>query len=174
MASGDTMVVFTARNAEFPDEDWASSGLILVASSDEPDDEVPTVNFDPGGSPNEHAEFMGTWPDHYDSGGLNVTIIWSARGAASGVVRWEVAFKRYSSTTDTDTKAYNSPVSGNFTAPSVDGELDYATIAVTRAEADNIQPNQPFRMRLTRDAADAADTMNGNDAELIAIEIRES
>jgi hypothetical protein len=173
MASGDSLFSFVALDFEPPDDLYPQLIFTLVASSDEPDDYVPMLAFDP--STNEYADFASVMPRNYGGGGLDVTIIWSS-GTASGVVRWEVAFKSFTDDVDDlDTKTFATANSGNFTTASAAGELDYALITFTDgAQIDNIAAGEYFRMRVNRDAADAADTMNGNDAELIAIEIRES
>jgi hypothetical protein len=39
---------------------------------------------------------------------------------------------------------------------------------------DSVAVGEYFRLTVTRDSADAADTMNSNDAELIAVYLRET
>lgn len=174
MASGDTLVVFTALHNEPPDADFATPDVILVASADEPDDRVPVLDFDPGAT-NEHAEFAGIMPRHYGGGGLTVTLIW-ASDATTGNCRWEVAFKSFTDDVDDlDSKVFAAANSVNDATASAAGELAYTEITFTDgADMDSVAAGEYFRMRVTRDSADALDTMDSNDAELVAVEIRET
>ena len=174
MASGDTLVVFTAHDNEPPDADFATLDQILVASADEPDDLIPVLDFDPGAT-NEHADFAGVMPRHYAGGGITVTLIWSS-GATTGNVKWDMAFKSVTDDADDlDTKVYAAVNTVTATTASAAGEADYAPITFTDgADMDSVAAGEYFRMRVTRDSADAADTLNSNDAELIAIEIKET
>jgi len=175
MASGDTLVVFGALHNEPPDADFATLDTILVASADEPDDLIRVLDFDPGAT-NEHAEFSAVMPRHYaGTTGITVTLIWSS-DATTGNVKWDVAFKSVTDDADDlDTKVYAAVNTVTATTATVAGEADYAAITFTDgADMDSVAVGEYFRMRVTRDSADAADTMNSNDAELIAIEIKET
>jgi hypothetical protein len=174
MASGDTLCVFFANDNEPPDADYATLDTILVASADEPDDYIPVLDFDPGAT-NEHAEFGGFMPRHYGGGGITVTLIWSS-DATSGAVKWNVALKSVTDDADDlDTKVYAAANTVTATTANAAGEADYAAITFTDgADMDSVAVGEYFRMRVTRDSADAADTLNSNDAELICVEIKET
>lgn len=174
MSSGDTLLAFTALQGEPPDADAAALSMILVASSDEPDDMVPVWAFDDGAT-NENIEFAGVMPRHYGGGGLTVTLIWSS-GQTTGVARWEIAFKSFTDDADDlDSKAYAAANAVNATTASAAGELAYDTITFTDgADMDSVAAGEYFRMRVNRDSADTGnDTLTG-DAELVAIEIQET
>lgn len=166
MASGDALFVFRPHDNEPTDADYATQDTILTASSDEPDDVVMVLDFDPG-STQEYASFSGYMPDHYDAGGVTLTIVWSS-DATSGNVKWDAAFKSFTDDADDiDSKAYAAVNTTTVATASAAGEPDYATITFTDgADMDSVAAGEYFRLTITRDSADAADTMNSNDAEL--------
>lgn len=174
MASGDALLLFRAHDNEPPDADYATLDTILVASSDEPDDVVPVLDFDPGAT-NEHAEFSGILPANYGGGGLTVTLVW-ASDATTGNVKWDVAFKSFTvDVDDIDSKAYAAIQTATEATASAAGELQYTDVTFTDgAQMDSLAAGEYFRMRVTRDSADAADTMDSNDAELVAAYITET
>jgi hypothetical protein len=177
MASGDSLVQWFPRDAELPDADAAELGFKLVASADEPDDHLMLVDFDPGGSPNEHCEFSAIMSRQYGGGGITVWFQWMSQTATTGDVRWEIAFKSFTDDVDNlDTKAYASAQGGYFpTDTFFAGRATIDSLAFTDgAQMDNIAAGEYFRMRLTRDAADSGDTMNSDDARLLRIDIRET
>lgn len=174
MASGDSLLVFTALDNEPPDADFATRDDILTTSTDEPDDLIPVLDFDPGAT-QEYAVFSSVMPRHYDGGGITVTLYWSCE-ATSGNVKWDVAFKSFSDDADSLlTKVYAAVNTVTDAVASAARELAYSTITFTDgADMDSVAVGEYFRMLVTRDSADAADTVNSNDAELVAIEIRET
>ena len=172
MASGDTLCVFLPHSAIPGDADAATFDTILTASADEPDSIVPVLDFDPGAT-EEHIYFSGVMPRNYDGGGVTVTIGWSS-DATSGNVIWGVAFKSVSDDADDlDSKAFAAPNESSADATaSAAGEVAYTTITFTDgADMDSVAAGELFRLRISRDAA--SDDATG-DAELLAVEIRET
>lgn len=174
MASGDPLIYWNALANEPPDADYATLDTILTASTDEPDDVVPVLDFDPGAT-QEFASFSGVMPANYGGSGVTVTLIWSS-DATTGNVKWDAAFKSFTDDADDiDAKAYASVNTTTVTTASAAGEPDYATITFTDgADMDSVAAGEYFRFTVTRDSADAADTMNSNDAELWAVAIKET
>lgn len=175
MASGDALCVFRAMDNEPPDADYATLDTVLTTSADEPDDVVPVLDFDPGAT-NEFAAFSAVMPEHYAGGGLTVTVIWMSESTGSENVKWDAAFKSFTSETDNvGSKSYatiQTVTAANNTTSRV---ISFDDIAFTDgAQMDSIAKNEYFRFTIERDSADAADTMNSNDAELIAIYITET
>jgi len=84
MASGDTLVVFRAVDGEPPDADAAAINARLSLGSDEPDAVQYVVDFDDGAT-NEFMFFTGFNPNHYDGGGITVTLIWFSEAATTGL-----------------------------------------------------------------------------------------
>ena len=173
MASGDTLLIFTALHNEPPDADFATLDTILTTSTDEPDDYVPVLDFDPG-STQEYASFAAHMPRHYGGGGLTVTLIWTSE-ATSGDVKWDVAFKAFADSSNLLSSTYAAVNTVTTTTDGTARDINTSEITFTDgADMDSVAAGEYFRMLVTRDGADAADTMNSNDAELISIEIRET
>ena len=164
MASSETLVSINALNNEPPTSAFATLDTRVG---------IPILDFDAATA--EDAEFGLFMPRHYDGGGLTVTIGWMASTATSGNVKWNLAMKSVSDDADDlDTKAYAAANTVTATTASASGEVDYADITFTDgSDMDSIAAGEYFRMKLTRDAADAADTMSG-DAELVFIRIKET
>lgn len=175
MASGDTLVVFTALHNVPGDADYATLDTFLTASADEPDSYVPVLDFDPGAT-EEYAYFYGVMPRNYGAGGLTVTLGWSS-DATSGNVIWGVAFKSVTDDADDlDSKAFAAPnESAADATASAAGEVAYTTITFTDgADMDSVAAGEYFWLEVHRSSADASDTLNSNDAELHFIEIKET
>ena len=170
MASGDTLATFFANNDEPPDTNPAT----LDTRGGAANAQQLVLDFDAG--TDESAEFSGFMPRHYGAAtGITVTIMWAASSATSGDCIWDVSFKSYTDDVDDlDTKVFAAVNSVTATAASASGEVDYVTITFTDgADMDSIAAGEFFRMRITRDADNASDTMTG-DAELVSIEIQET
>ncbi len=173
MASGDALCVWRAMDNEPPDADFATLDTILTASADEPDDVVPVLDFDPGAT-QEYAAFSAVIPEHYGGGGLTLTLMWSS-DATTGNVKWDAAFKSFTvDVDDLDSKQYAAIRTATEATASAAGEVQYTDIAFTNAQIDGLLKNEYFRLTITRDSADAGDTMNSNDAELIAVYLTET
>lgn len=165
MASGNTLIVFTPNGAEFP----ASAYATLDVRNNHPCLDFDTTNT-------ESAFFTGVMPQSYsDATGVTVYIHWAAASATSGTIGWLVAFERNGDgqSITTDDFATNQPTSSNaVTVPASSGTIDITSIAVTKgANMDSVVAGDMFRIRIQRDIAN--DTASG-DAELYAVEIRET
>ena len=174
MASGDALCVWTALSNEPPDADYATLDAILTASADEPDDVIPVLDFDPGAT-QEYASFSDVMPEHYGGGGVTLTLMWSS-DATSGNVKWDAAFKSFTvDADDMDSKQYAAVNTATEATANAAGEIQYTDITFTDgADMDSVAKNEYFRLTITRDSADGADTMNSNDAELIAVYLTET
>jgi len=170
MASLDTLVAFTAQAALLPATRYATFDTFADGST--PTLTHIVLDFDPGAT-TEFADFIGVMPGQYDgSSAIEVVLHWSS-DATSGAVKWDVAFKSVTDDADDlDTKSFAAIQTVTPTTASAAGEVDYAVIDFTNAQADGVGANEMFILRVERDSADAADTMNSNDAELHSIEIR--
>ena len=164
MASGDTLCVFTPLGAEFPAANYAT----LDTRNNH-----PVLDFDE--TIGETAYFTDIMPQHYSNAtGVTVFIHHAATSAVTGTIGWLIAFERMGDG-GTDLDADSFAASQTVTAETVDaaaGVMDVASVAVTAgANMDSVVAGDTFRVSLTRDVA--VDTAAG-DAELIAIEIRET
>lgn len=172
MASGDTLVVLTALNNSPPATRYATFDTFSDGST--PALTHPVLDFDPGAT-TEFADFICVMPRHYGGGGLTITVGWSS-DATTGNVKWDIFLKSVTDDADDlDTKAFAAANSVTATTATAAGEVDYAAITFTDgADMDSIAAGEMFILRLERDSADAADTMDSNDAELHFIEIKET
>lgn len=164
MASGQTLVVLpTVANvppaASFATFDTRNRHVV--------------VDFD--AASNESAVFPAVLPRSYQGGGITATLVWAASTATSGVCRWLAAFERLQDeTTDIDSDSFGASQPINANAPAISGTPQYSEIAFTDgAQIDGILAGEAFRLKITRDATNAADTMAG-DAELLRVELRET
>lgn len=163
MASGDTLLVFMPLANEPPATNYAT----LDARN-----QHPTLDFD--GATNESAVFSGIMPRHYGGGGVTVYIHYAMTTETSGDIDWDVAFERIGDQQqDIDSDGFASVQSvDNTTVPGTSGNVDIVSIAFTDgAQMDSVAVGESFRLKITRDAA--SDTSTG-DAELVALELKET
>ena len=177
MASGDTLVIFPATSGVPGDADYATLDTILTASTDEPDNVIPVLDFDPGAT-NEFAYFTAVMPSTYaGTTGITVTLVWSASATATtGNCIWNVAFKSVTDDADDlDSKVFAAPNAVTDATASVNGEVVYSNITFTDgADMDSVAAGEVFWMEVSRDAANASDTLTGDDAELHMIIVKET
>lgn len=163
MASGDTLLIFTPLQNEPPASNYATLDIR---------NQHPVLDFD--ASTNEDAVFRGVMPRNYGGGGLTVYIHYAMSSATSGDVDWDVAFERIGDQQqDIDADGFAAANSvDNTTVPGTSGNVDIVSVTFTDgADMDSIAAGEAFRIKITRDAA--SDTASG-DAELIAVEIKET
>ena len=170
MAALDTLGVWTAASGVPPTTRFAT--LDTFISGDTPTQEFLVLDFDPG-STTEFADFTGVMPGQYNgTDALEVVLHWSS-DATTGNVKWDVAFKRVTDDgDDLDSVVFDTIQTVTSATANVAGELSYSVIDFTNAEADGLQPNEVFFIRVERDSADGDDTMDSNDAELHTMELR--
>lgn len=165
MASGNTLVTFAATDNHPPASAYATPD---VRNSH------PVLDFDAG--VDESAIVSAVLPRHYAGGGLTVTLIWMASSATTGNVIWNAAIERLEDEgTDLDADSFAAAqAAAAAAAPATNGALQYTTITFTSgAQMDSLAVGEAFRLKITRDADHASDTMAG-DAELLAVEIKET
>lgn len=164
MASGQTLLVFTAQ-----------SGVPPASSFAQLDTRNNHLVWDFDAATAETIDFEALLPRNYGGNGLTVALVWSAATATSGDTRWLVSFERHQAdATDIDSDNFATAQAVNATAPTTNGARSYDTIAFTDgAQIDSLAVGESFRLRVQRDATNAADTMVG-DAELARIEIKET
>lgn len=165
MASGNTLCVFTPLHNEPPASIYALLGSRNAH---------PTLEFD--AATDWQAVFSGVLPRNYNGNGLTITLVWMGASATSGNVIWTATIERIADGGhDLDADSWGTTVTATAAAASAtSGKTTYTTIALTSgAQMDSLAAGEAFRLLITRDADNAADTMTGN-AQLIRVEIRET
>lgn len=164
MASGNTLLSFGVQANEAP-----SSG---AATYDTRNSEW-VLDFD--AATDEAFIAKAVLPRHYAGGGITVYIHWSATSATSGDVVWGVQFERIGEgQQDIDADSFATAATVTATAPGTSGNVDIASVAFSNGTAiDSIAVGELFRIKVYRDADNAADTMTG-DAELLYVELKET
>jgi hypothetical protein len=131
---------------------------------------IGVLEFDASSA--ESAVFVGIIPEGADfTTGIKVRIVWMGATATSGNVIWTSAFER--GTTDLDTDDFATGIDSSASAASgTSGIVTITSIDHSGSQIDSAVAGDPFRLKITRKAADASDTMTG-DAQLISVEIQQ-
>jgi hypothetical protein len=152
-----TYAVFTAEHNQPP----ATAFATLDTRNS-----IAVLDFDD--TTDESAVFVGIIPEAASLGsGLNMRLHWMATTATSGNVVWDVSLERM--TTDLDSDSFDTIASGTAAANGTSGILTVTEITLTTI--DSVTAGDGFRLKVTRDANNASDTMTG-DAELVVCEVR--
>ncbi len=163
MATGDSLLVFRPQDSE---------PLTSNSATFDTRNSHPVLDFDD--TTNESAVFRAVMPQHYDAGGVTVYLHYAMTTAESGDIDWDVAFERIGDQQqdiDSDSFAAVNSVD-NTTVPATSGNVDIVSVAFTDGvDMDSVAAGELFRLKVTRDAV--SDTASG-DAELVAVEIRET
>jgi hypothetical protein len=163
MASGDTLATFEPAHGIPP----TSNGATL----DQTGLDALVLDFDD--STSETIYFTGIMPGQYDgTTGLTVVLHWKfTTFVGSQTCDWEVSFYRVADDADSyESATFAAAQTVLATEASLTGELDYASINFTNAQADGVQPNERFILRVVRDASGG--TASPGDAELAGVEIK--
>lgn len=150
MASGDTLHDWGPMSAEFPTSNWASIDLR---------NNHPVLDFDK--DTDEAVYFTGVLRSNYAGGGITVKLHCSADGITANNFVMTVDFERIGSgSQDTDSDGFTgSPGTATTAVPGTDGHVTVVSIARTDgAQIDSIAAGELFRIKVTRDADNAADT----------------
>jgi hypothetical protein len=173
MASGDTLLILSPRDYTPPATIYAT--LDTVTGTSTPVEAFEVLDFDD--TTQEYADFHGlVMPANYATGGITLTIFYSAAEAATDVVKWEAAFRRVADDAedlDTTAHTYDYNVVED-TAPSVIGEVAYASITFTNgADMDSVVAGEMFTLRVSRNPSTGGTDVTG-DASIHAIRISET
>ena len=162
MAAGDPLISFTAAHYTPHETTPATFNQSL--------DNVGVLDFDD--ATDEYAYFLGVMSGAYDgTSAIDVVLGWKfSTYVGSQTCDWEAAWCRV----DDDGQSIESLTFATAqvvlaTEAGTTGELDYATIAFTNAQADGIQPNEMFVLRVMRDSSGG--TASPGDAELAFINV---
>lgn len=126
----------------------------------------PVLDFD--AAADESAIFTDVLPADYSGAGIRIYLYWAASTAVAGDVVWNAAIERIDlSSLDIDADGFAAVKAATTTAPATSGMVVRTTINFSDgAEMDSLAAGELFRLKVTRDADNVADTMAG-DAELL-------
>lgn len=162
MAAGETLISMDVR---FNTPPPSNAATFFTRNS------RPILRFDP--DTDSHAIFPAIMPKSYTGNGVDVILYWMSDQTA-GNVMWAASFEACSpSGHDLDNDDFAQEQSQAGTAPSTSGVLTYTTISFADGvQMDSVMAGMPFRLRVTRDADNSADTCTGQ-AQLLFVEVRE-
>lgn len=166
MASGNTLCIFLPQDATFPASNYATPDLRNTH---------PVLDFD--GSTDEEAYFEGHLPNNYAGGGLTVDLYISFSSATSGNSRWQADFERQNAGgSDLDADSFSGTFQSAGGVPNgTSGITTKVSIALSNAQIDSLAANEPFRLKIRRDADGTSGTDDvTTDAELHRVVIRET
>jgi len=151
-----TLLIFTPDQGQPPASSFATFDTR---------NSVLVLDFDP--LADESIVFIGCVPTNATlTSGLKVRINWTASTATSGACIWSVEFERMN--TDIDADSFATAATGTTTTNGTSGVPNVTEITITTI--DSLAAGEFFRLRITRDADAAGDTMAG-DAELISVAV---
>ena len=164
MASGDVLCWLHPYGSEPPSAAYATQDTR---------NGHPVLDFQD--TTDEAAVWTAYLPANYAGGGLTVIVEWAATTATTGVTRWDVSIERIdASSLDIDADSFASAQSVDGTAPGTSGQVLYSSVGFTSgAQMDSLAAGELFRLKLSRDANHANDTMAG-DAEVLGVTIKET
>ncbi len=152
-----TYAVFTPRDNQPPATNFAT---LDTRNS------IAVLDFD--ATTDESAVFLSVIPEAASLGsGLKIRLAWTATAATSGACVWDASLERLN--TDIDSDSFDTIASVTTTTSATSGIPNSSEITLTTI--DSVTAGDGFRLKITRDANNASDTMTG-DAELIAVEVR--
>jgi hypothetical protein len=129
---------------------------------------VAVLDFDD--ATDEAAVFVSVIPQAATlSSGIKVRIFWAASTATSGDCVWSAEFEDTSGH-DIDSDGFDTATTATTTTSGTSGVVNVTEITCTTI--DSLAAGDAFRVKISRDANDAADTMTG-DAELVAVELQQ-
>jgi len=164
--TGDTLVVFTPLAATFPTSNYATPDLR---------NNHPVLDFD--GATDEEAYFEGVLPAHYNGGSLVIDLYVALTSATTGSFRFQTDVERMNDGgPDLDADSFSGSFqSAGGSASATSGIPTKISITHTTAQIDSLAANEPFRLKVRRDADGTSGTDDiATDAELVRIVVREA
>lgn len=164
MASGDTLLVLTPLGSEPTATNFPAIGVRNLH---------PVLAFDQ--TTDESCTWHAVMPHHYGGGGVTISIV-SVAVPTTGNVIWNTAFERIGAAQqDIDADGFaTANASAASAVNGTSGNTIVTTVAHTAgAQMDSVVADELFRLKLTRNAASASDTVAG-DVQVVAVYIRET
>ena len=171
MASGDTLYILTGHCGSPPSTNFATPDIIEGADGDAKEN-FPVYDFD--ADADEYMDYHRTMPEHYDGGGITITVIHFCLGDNSNPWKVGIAFRAMkddADDADTTDHAYDFNTADMNPAGTA-GELGYDDVTFTNgADMDSVVAGDAFILRVMRDISE--DGMTG-DASVYQIHIKET
>jgi hypothetical protein len=129
-------------------------------------DNLAVLQFSQG-SPIKEARFVGVIPDNANlvTGTLLVRTEFCTVTASTGVCRWGAQIKKLSTLSYAASGGVNVTVSGTPNRTTMIG-------AITLPAIDSLVAGDAFDLRIFRESNNVADTMTGDSAQLLTVEVR--
>lgn len=166
MASGNSLIFFTVHANEPPASNYATFDTRNSHA---------VLDFDD--TTDEAAVFTGVLPRNYAGGGITAYVHYAMTSATTGKVRWEASIERIGDgSQDIDADGFASAQGVNVAAvDGTSGNVDIAAIAFTNgAQMDSIAVGESFRIKIERKPSDTTNDTATGDAELLAVELKET
>lgn len=156
MASGDVIascLTHVPPTSAFATPDTTATGVLVYEFDDDTTETMQWLCYMGGG-------YDGT-------SNIKVILPWKfATFVGSQTCDWEVSFYRLADDADSiESFTYATAQTTLATEATATGEFDYASITFTNAQADGVQPNEYFMLKVVRDATGG--TASPGDAQLI-------
>jgi hypothetical protein len=164
MASGNTLITLNPYNNEPPAATYATLDIR---------NGHPCLDFD--AAADEIAIFTAIMPRIYGGAGVTVYLHLTDTNDTNAAHKsyWDVSFERMTAQ-DIDADGFAAVQSGNIAPNGTSGIPVVLSIGFTDgAQMDSVAAGELFRIMVTRDANNGSDDW-ANDAELLAIEIKET
>lgn len=164
--TGDTLIVFTPVAATFPSSNYATPDLR---------NNHPVLDFD--GATDEEVFFEGVLPAFYSGGSIVIDLYVALTSATTGSFRYQTDFERINDGgPDLDADSFSGTFqSAGGTASGTSGIPTKISITHTTAQIDGLTANEPFRLKVRRDADGTSGTDDiATDAELVRVVVREA
>jgi hypothetical protein len=129
----------------------------------------PVLTFDPATA--WSALWTESMPSDYSGAGVTITLYWALSAGNTGNVMWTVALERIQDgVQDIGSDGFaTAQAFAAAAAPGTNGFIAKTTLNISNgANMDSIAAGDLFRIKITRDAANASDTATGNAQLLMA------
>lgn len=163
MASGDTLIVWTADSARIG---TGTPGFFNARNNH------PIVSLSTG----DECTFGAVLPRRYGGAGITVYIHYAMTSATTGNVEWSTFFERVGDgQQDIDSDGFDATgvVSSDIAVPGTSGHVDiHANAHSAGARLDSIAVGEYFRLKVQRTTPSTSDA--SGDAEIVAVELKET
>lgn len=169
----DAVLSFLSTEKSFFDFPFSTfAPLAASPASPEVFNASPVLAFDP--STDTNVIFDAIMPLGYNGGPLTASVRWAPTTTSTGNCRWDLSFMRRADGVDNiGVDSFATPQSVASPALGTSGLVTYASIPFTSAQIDSLAAGESFRLKLTRNASTAADSLTGN-ARVFGLSLREN